>query len=70
MTDTVLLLLIVSLLHTKKFVAPTFKHKVNSIINSYVQDFPVLVVSLICGGMPEDAYPYIKVIVSQDVVEL
>lgn len=50
--------------------APTFKHKVNNIINSYLPDFSLLVVYLICYGMPEDVYPYIKVGVSQDVAEL
>lgn len=49
--------------------APTFKHKANSIINSYLQDFHVLVISLICAETPEDVHSYIKVIASQDVVE-
>ena len=31
--------------------APTFKHKANSIINSYLKDFHVSVVSLICAGI-------------------
>lgn len=46
--------------------APTFKHKANSIINSYLQDFHGSVVSLICAGTPEDVCSDIKVIASQD----
>ena len=50
--------------------APTFTHKANSIINSYLQDFHVSAVSLICAGTPEDVHSDIKVIASQDGREL
>lgn len=50
--------------------APIFNHKANSIINSYLQDFHVSAVSLICAGAPEDVHSDIKVIASQDGGEL
>lgn len=50
--------------------APTFTHKANSIINSYLQDFHVSAVSLIYTGTPEDVHSDIKVIASQDGREL